>query len=276
MSTIDPPITALIADDEPLVRWGLRRQLEEEPDIQILAECGDGPTAVRLIQGLGPELVFLDIQMPGVDGFAVINSVGADQMPVVVFVTAFERYALEAFTVNALDYLLKPWEPQRFQSMLQRARQTIHIKRQLRRDGMLEELLRQVRSGQEMLAQVLRRVDRDRDARYLERLVIRCNGRISFLRVDDIDWIKAAGDYLELHHHASVSLLRGKIGEIERRLDPRRFLRVHRSSIVNVERIKEMHPLFHGDCVIILNDKTEVPVSRTYRERIEHLLDRGL
>jgi two-component system LytT family response regulator len=241
----------------------------------IRGECSDGMTAVQLIQKLAPELIFMDIQMPGMDGFGVINSVGISLMPFVVFVTAYEQYALEAFGVHALDYLLKPWESQRFQAMLQRVRQVIRMKRQSEQDKQMEHLLRQVQSGQQMLAQALEKMEGNGRSRYLERLVVKSNGRITFLKVEDIDQIKAAGDYLELRHTGGTTLLRGKIGSMERKLDPCRFVRVHRSNIVNIERIREIHPLFHKDSVIILRDKAEVPVSRNYRARLDSALSRG-
>ena len=274
MIELEPTISVLIANEEPLARGGLRRQLESETDIRILGECSDGPTTVRLVRELQPELLLMDILMPGLDGFGVVNSVGNEKMPVLVFVTSHQEYALQAFSVNALDYILRPWEPPRFQSMLQRARETIRMKRQQAGGQHVRSLLEQIRCSQEAITEVLTK--NGNNGTYLERLVIRNNGRITFLRASDINWIAAAGDYLELHSDCSTSLVRARIGDVEKKLDPRRFIRVHRSAIVNIERIKELHPLFHGDLVIILGDKTEVPVSRKYREKLEQLLDRGL
>jgi two-component system LytT family response regulator len=252
-------IRALIVDDEPLARQRVRKLLEAEPDFLVVGECGDGEEAIAAIEEHQPQLVFLDVQMPGLDGFGVLEAVGPDQMPAVVFVTAYDRYALKAFEVHALDYLLKPFDRKRFQSVLGHARTL------LQRDRgdvgqQLRTLLEDLRSGK----------------KYLERLVIKSSNRIFFLRVEDIDWIESAGNYLRLHAGGEVHLLRETMNNLETRLDPDKFLRIHRSTMVHVERIRELQPWFHGDYVVVLHDGTQLTLTRTYRQRLQELFGNAL
>jgi len=253
-------LRVLIVDDEPLGRQRLRALLEIEPDVVVVGECGDGPSAVSLIRRESPDLVFLDIRMPDLDGFGVLEAMGQQRPPAVIFVTAFDRYALRAFEVHALDYLLKPFDRPRFQKALARARaqiaqaQTVQVKEQLR------ALLQESRSGK----------------KYLDRVVIKSPSRVFFLRVEEIDWIEAAANYLRLHSGAEAHLLRETMSGLEARLDPAKFLRIHRSTIVNIERIRELQPWFHGDYVVLLHDGTKLTLSRSYRQKLQELFGNAL
>jgi len=253
-------IRALIVDDEPLARQRLRRLLKDEADIEVIGECADGGEAVVAIRTERPELVFLDIQMPVLDGFGVLQALGLDNLPAIIFVTAYDRYALRAFEYNALDYLLKPFDRERFRKTLERART------QLDRGPTGEEA-----------KQILGAVEEYKnEGRVLERLVIKSSGRVFFLRVDEIDWIEAAGNYVRLHVGKEGHLLRDTMNSLEARLDPKRFLRIHRSTMVNIERVQELQPLFHGDYVVILRDGTQLNLSRGYRQRLQEVFGKGV
>ena len=252
-------IRALVVDDEPLARERVLSLLQMETDVEVVGECSDGSQAVSAIQEQAPDLVFLDVQMPGCDGFEVIRNVGADRMPTVIFVTAYDEYALQAFEVHALDYLLKPFGKDRFQQTLRHAREALDR----RRAGDL---------GKRLLALVH---DIKPEPQRVERLVVKSGGRVFFLRTDEIDWIEAAGNYVRLHLGAESHLFRETMNRIESRLDGRRFSRIHRSRIVNTERIKEMQPWFNGDYVVILRDGTRLTLSRGYRDKLQQRLGKG-
>ncbi len=246
-------IRTLVVDDEPIARERVLSLLQHEQDVEVIGECGDGPQAIASIQHLAPDLVFLDVQMPGCDGFGVINAVGVDKMPAVIFITAYDEYALRAFEVRALDYLLKPFGRDRFQETLQHARASL----ERRRVGDL---------GRRLLALVN---DIKPQPARLERLVVKSGGRVFFLRTDEIDWIEAAGNYVRLHLGQEAHLFRETMNRMEGRLDPRRFARIHRSRIVNTERIKELQPWFNGEHVVILRDGTRLTLSRGYKDRLQ-------
>ena len=250
----------LIADDEPLGRARLRMLLAEEPWIEIIAECPDGPSAIAAIEKLRPELVFLDIQMPGGSGFDVIQAIGPARMPFVIFVTAFDRYALRAFDVHALDYLLKPFDRDRFRDALTRARDLI----ERHSNGDLERRL---------LALVN---DLKPDPQPLERFVIKSGGRVFFLRAEDIEWIEAAGNYVKLHVGAETHVFRETMNSLEARLSPRTFFRIHRSHIVNIERVRELQPWFNGEYVVFLTSGARLTLSRGYREKLQDRIGRPL
>ena len=254
-------IRTLVVDDEPLARERVMSLLQQETDVEIVGECSDGSQAVSAIQEQSPDLVFLDVQMPGCDGFEVIRNIGADRMPTVVFITAYDEYALQAFEVHALDYLLKPFGKDRFQQTLRHAREAL----ERRRAGDL---------GKRLLALV--HGARPAEPSQVERLVVKSGGRVFFLRTDEIDWIEAAGNYVRLHLGTESHLFRETMNRMESRLDGRRFARIHRSRIVNTERIKEMQPWFNGDSVVILRDGTRLTLSRGYREKLQDRLGRGL
>jgi two-component system LytT family response regulator len=224
--------------------------------VKAIAECRNGEEAVRTIHDHAPDLVFLDVQMPGLDGFGVLEALPGDDMPLVIFVTAYEQYALRAFEVHALDYLLKPFDRDRFRGTLQRAKERLaagspaDMRRQLR--GLLEDVRR--------------------DAGPADRLAVKSDGRILSLRTSDIDWVEAEGNYVRLHLGKMSYLYREKLASLEERLDPRRFRRIHRSTIVNVERIKAFVPWFRKDYRVVLHDGTELTLSRNYKDRVQELL----
>jgi two-component system LytT family response regulator len=249
-------IRTLVVDDEPMARERILSLLTQESDVEVIGECGDGVQAVSVIQQQSPDLVFLDVQMPGCDGFGVIQHIGADRMPTVVFVTAYDEYALKAFEVHALDYLLKPFGKDRFQETLKHARE--HLER--RRAGDL---------GRRLLALVH---DLKPEPQRPDRLVVKSGGRVFFLRTDEIDWIEAAGNYVRLHLGEESHLFRETMNGMEGRLDGRRFARIHRSRIVNTERIKELQPWFNGEYVVILRNGTRLTLSRGYREKLQEQL----
>lgn len=255
-------IRALIVDDEPVARRGIRRLLQMEPDVEVVGECANGLEAVGAIGKHEPNLVFLDVQMPRMDGFGVIEAVGAENLPVVVFVTAYDEHAIRAFEVSALDYLLKPIDPERFQKTLLRVRERMDSRSARRLDNKLSALLR----GLEELKGVEARPSP------LERIVIKEHGRITFLDVDEIDWLCAQGNYVELHSGRETHLVRETVDGMESKLDARRFLRLRRSTIVRTERIKELQPLFNGEYVVVLKDGMKLQSSRRYRKNLDALL----
>jgi two-component system LytT family response regulator len=252
-------IKALIVDDEPLARERIKRFLTDERDIELVGECADGQEAVSAIQTLEPDLVFLDIQIPELDGFGVLEAVGVEQMPAVIFVTAYDRYALQAFDVNALDYLLKPYNRERFHKAVERARAQLS-------NGAKGELSERLLSLLENLQP---------EQRHLERLMIKSSGRVFFLRTTEIDWIEAEGNYLRLHVGKESHLLRETMNRLAAKLDQDKFLRIHRSTLVNIERIKELQPLFSGDYVVILRDGKQLTLSRSYRDKLLELFDKS-
>lgn len=255
-------IRALIVDDEPIARRGIRQQLRTARDVEIVGECSNGREAVAAIKGQRPDLIFLDVQMPLLDGFGVIEDVGVENLPAVVFVTAYDEHAIRAFEVNALDYLLKPIDAERFQITLSRARQQIGGSKTKQLERKLAALLRSLEAS---------KADPPPPV-YLERVVIKEAGRVFFLGVNEIDWLCSQGNYVQLHAQGETHLLRETVDGIESKLDPRQFLRLRRSTIVRIERIKELHPLFNGEFAIILKDGTELTSSRRYRKNLDALL----
>jgi two-component system LytT family response regulator len=253
-------LKVLVADDEPLARERLTGLLSQEPDIEVVGQARDGEEAITAIHDDAPDLVFLDVQMPQMNGFEVIEAVGTDKMPLVIFVTAYDQHALKAFQVRALDYLLKPFDRERFKDALMRAR------KQLEREenGDL---------GRRLLALVK---DLRRDQPKSDRLVVKSGGRLFFLRTDEIDWVEAAGNYVRLHVGPGSHLLRETMNAIEGRLDPEKFFRIHRSRIVNMERIQELQPWLNGEYAVLLRTGTRLTLSRGYREKLQDRLGRAL
>ncbi len=249
------PLTTLIVDDEPLAREGLSMLLSRDPEISAIHEAKDGREAVAVIQSVRPDLVFLDVQMPEMDGFAVVREVGAEQMPAVVFVTAHDQYAIQAFEISAIDYLLKPVTEERFSRALVRAKTRISLKP-------ADETSRQIISLLETIAS---------PRRYLKRLAVRSAGRTIFVDVEDIDWIEAAENYVQLHAGRTGHLLHVAMNALEKSLDPEMFARIHRSVIVNVSRIKELQPALHGEYVITLQNGVRLQSGRIYNERLKAL-----
>jgi two-component system, LytTR family, response regulator len=246
-------IRTLIVDDEPLAREWVRNGLQDEPDIDIVAECGDGFEAVKAVTELQPDLMLLDVQMPGLDGFGVLASLEAQDLPAVIFVTAFDRYALKAFEAHAVDYLMKPFSSERLHDAVERAR--TQIDRSSERD--LKAALHALLEG----------VQRERA--YPEWLLIKKEDRSVFLRVADIDWIESSRNNVRLHVGKEIYVFHETTTGIESKLDPKKFFRIHRSTIVNIEKIKEMHPWFNGDYAVTLKDGTKLTLSSTYRERLK-------
>jgi len=253
-------IRTLVVDDEPMARERILGLLAQETDVEVVGQCADGVQAVNAIQQLSPELVFLDVQMPAVDGFGVIRQVGPEKMPMVVFVTAYDEYALQAFEVHALDYLLKPFGRDRLQQCLDHARH----QRDRARAGEL---------GKSLMALVQ---DFKPEQKKQDRLVVKSGGRVFFVRTDDIDWIEASGNYVRLHLKEQSFLFRETMNQMESRLDPQRFFRIHRSRIVNTERIKELQPWFNGEYVVVLHNGAQLRLSRSYREKLEERLGKAI
>lgn len=249
-------LRTLVVDDEPLARERLVGLLASESDIDVVGQCRDGEEAVTAIHEHSPDLVFLDVHMPALNGFEVIEAVGSERMPLVVFVTAHDQHALKAFQVRALDYLLKPFDRDRFHETLQRART------QIQRDETGD-------IGRRLLALVK---DLRRDQPKTDRIVVKSGGRLFFIRTDEIDWIEAAGNYVRLHVGTASHLLRETMNAIESRLDPEKFFRIHRSRIVNMERIQEMQPWLNGEYAVVLQNGTRVTLSRGYREKLQERL----
>jgi two-component system, LytTR family, response regulator len=251
-------IRTLIVDDEPLARMRVRELLTKEPDVEIVGEAPDGPTAVGLVRELTPDLLFLDIQMPELDGFGVLEQVGHRRIPALVFVTAYDRFALRAFEAHALDYLLKPYDDQRFAAALQRVREQLRSRSTDDLERRVRELLADVRGG----------------ATHLERLAVQSGARSILVPVAAIDWIEAEGKYMRLHAGERSYLLRDSMKRLESALDPRQFLRVHRSIIVNVERIREVELYSRGEYTLFLRDGTQLISGRSYRRAVQRLLGR--
>jgi len=246
-------IRTLIVDDEPLARQRLRNLLHADPEIDMVGECGNGQEALAALQHYHPDLMFLDVQMPVLDGFGVLEALGETSLPVIIFVTAHDRYALKAFEVHALDYLLKPFDKSRFADALKRAKDQVKKDRNGAVDQRLLDLLQE-------------------RARGAQRLMVKSAGRVTFVRTEDIDWIEAAGNYVRLHAGKEDHLHRESMSGLEAKLDQKRFVRIHRSTIVNVERIHELQPAFHGDYIIILHNGTELALSRNYRDNLKSVL----
>jgi two-component system LytT family response regulator len=248
-------LRALIVDDEPLARTALLRLLKPDRDISVIGQCGDGESAVQAIQQMRPDLVFLDVQMPEMDGFQVVESVGIDQMPVTIFVTAFDHYAIRAFDANAVDYLLKPFASDRLSRALARARERY-----------------QGRQDQEAAQRLFSLLGSRYQSDYVQRLTVASGGRIQFISVADIDWIEAEGNYARLHVGRRVYDVRETLQALMEKLDPREFIRIHRSTIVNIRRIREVQPWFQGSHIVLLQSGEELRMSRYQRDAVERLL----
>jgi two-component system LytT family response regulator len=254
------PTRVLIVDDEPLARERIRTLLGEDTGFEVAGEAGDGATAAQAIAALHPDLVFLDVQMPGGDGFDVIDAVGADKMPFVVFVTAYDRYALRAFDVHALDYLLKPFDRERFRQALTRANEQLE-----RHNG--GEIERRLTAIVNDLRPSKARTDR---------FVVKSGGRIFFVRSAEIDWVESAGNYVKLHAGNDSHLIRETMNGVETKLSPETFVRIHRCHIVNIEQVRELQPWFNGEYVVFLKNGTRLTLSRGYRERLQERIGRPI
>jgi two-component system LytT family response regulator len=251
-------IRTIVVDDVELARERIKILLDD-PEVEIVAECANGREAVKAIGGLRPDLVFLDVQMPKVGGFEVVEAVGVEEMPAVIFVTAYDEYALRAFEVNAVDYLLKPFDQERLNRAVARA------KRAIRRETPAGET-------EERLRRLLKEVRGE--PKYLKRIPVKSARDTTLIFTEAIDWVSAAGHYLELHVDGETRLIREQLSRLEAKLDPEKFVRIHRSVIVNLDRIKSLRPLFNGDHVVVLMNGQELNLSRTYHEKLMELLAR--
>lgn len=250
------PFRTAIIDDEPLARDKLRAFLSRHPEFELVGEAGDGLAAVRVIEERHPDLVLLDIQMPELDGFEVLAALETESPPYVIFVTAYDHYAVQAFEVGAIDYLLKPVAPDRFDQALDRARQ---------------QLIRG--TGLDLADRLARALEQVAPARpRIERFLVKEQGRSRFIAAHEVEWIEAAGNYLKLNMAGAVHLVRATMKEIEARLDPARFARVHRTAIVNVDRIQYLEPWSHGDQLIVMKSGEKLMLSRRYRDRLPRTL----
>lgn len=247
-------VRVVLVDDEPLARERLRSLLKAETDIDLIAECVDGPNAIAVLSSERPDLVFLDVQMPGMDGFEVLQALDPACMPAVVFVTAYDHYALHAFDVHALDYLLKPFDRQRFATALERARLDLRVE-----------------PGGRQILELL--ADLRREKRVLQRIVVKATGRVFFLRPAEVDWMEAAGNYVRLHVGKETYLVRDTMKNMEERLDPDSFVRIHRSRIVNLDRVRELLPWFHGEYVVVLESGEQLTTSRRHSIRLQELIE---
>jgi two-component system LytT family response regulator len=250
-------VRALIVDDERLARRGVVLRLRKFKDIEIVGECADGLSAVQKILELSPDVVFLDIQMPGMDGFEVLRALPKEKLPGVIFLTAYEQHALRAFEVHALDYLLKPVDDERFAAAVDRARK-------------LDDSTSKIRVTERVLQMLGRNSEK-----YTSRFIVRAGSRIQIVLAEDINWIGAAGDYAELHVRDRSHLLRETMNSLEQKLDPAKFLRIHRSRILRIGCIRELRSIENREFVVSLSDRSEHRSSRTYADRLEHWLSSG-
>ncbi len=248
-------IRTLIVDDESLARDRLRQLLQPAAEIELIGECADGQEALTAIEQKKPDLVFLDIQMPELDGFDVLEAIQIRPWPVIVFVTAYDKFAVRAFEVHAVDYLLKPFDRERFQQALARA---------------IEQVRHRAGAGQQERQAALL-ADVKPASRPAERLAVKSSGRVVLVKVAEMDWVQAAHNYVELHANTQTHLLRETLGALEQRLPPEKFVRISRSIIVNIERVKELQPLFWGEYAVVLQDGTRLTLSRRYRHKLPQL-----
>lgn len=275
------PIRVLVVDDEPIARRRVRRLLRLEPDVDQVDEVGSGGEAIAAIRKERPDLVLLDVQMPDVDGFGVVDALGADQMPPTIFVTAYNEYAVRAFDVNAIDYLLKPYDPDRFRAAFQRARAHLERESSAEQGRKIRALLEEVLGEDRTTAALADRPAAPPNsapppprARFLDRLMVKHDGRVFFLKVSDVDWFEASGNYVRVHTGKVSHLIRETMHHVESQLDPSMFVRIHRAVIVNIDRIRELQPWFAGDYVVILRDGRQLKLSRTYREHLQSRMHR--
>ncbi len=253
-------IRTVIADDERLARRRIETSLAEAPDIEVVASCSNGREVVEKVRKLSPDLLFLDVQMPAMDGFAALAELGSATPRAVIFVTAYDQYAIRAFEIHAVDYLLKPFDAQRFDASLKRARGVLEVRQQGEIfQGRLRDLLQTLSS----------------EPQYLGRFVLKIADRIAVRNVSELDWAEADGNYVRMHFGKETHLERGKLSALAEKLDPRQFARPHRSAIVNIDRIREMRQVFHGDYVVILQDGLRIALGKAYRDQFLEQVQRA-
>jgi two-component system LytT family response regulator len=267
-------IRVVVVDDEELGRDRLETLLAEQADIAVVGTAADGRAAVEVIERERPDLVFLDVQMPEMDGFEVVESLELERMPAIVFVTAYDAHALRAFEVHALDFLVKPFDQTRFEKALEHARgQIARLDARESEPHAAGEAGAARAAGTPMDAQLMAVLEELRAQRnYPERLIVKTGGRVFFVRVDDVDWVEASGNYVKVHAKGEAHLIRESMKNMEARLDPKRFVRIHRSAIVNIDRIKELEPWFHGEYIVIMRDGTRLTASRVFSDRLSAMI----
>jgi two-component system LytT family response regulator len=264
MNTESKKIGTLIVDDEPLARRTIRDLLQGDAEIEIIGECGSGREAVDFIHKQPPDILIMDIQMPGMNGFEVLARIDHGRIPAIVFITAFDQYALKAFEVHAMDYLLKPFTDERFRETLRQAKSHVELREMNRLSQSLRDLLNEY-AGAGTNAVI-------KPKSFLTRFTIKTGSRVVFVNASDVDWITADNYYVKLHVNGKSHLLRISMNELEEKLDPKRFLRIHRSTIINFDRVKELHQNPNGEYTVVLKNGTELKLSRSRRERLDALL----
>ncbi|PQA86899.1 LytR/AlgR family response regulator transcription factor [Hyphococcus luteus] len=269
----DEKIRVLLVDDEPLALRGLKHRLQNFPEIEIVGECSNGREAVKEIKAQSPDLVFLDIQMPGLDGFGVVRAMIGAPAPLFVFVTAYDKYAIDAFEANALDYIVKPVEEERLNDALHRAREALKSKAAADRESKLIEMLASLSDDdRDRIKELIADPDWSDKQRYTERLSFKDGSKVVVLDAHEIEWIDAAGDYMCIHARGKTHIIRETMKALQTRLDPARFQRVHRSAIVNIDRVKELHPHSNGEYFLILDNGAELKLSRSYKDVVARFL----
>lgn len=243
------PITALIVDDEPLARKRIRMLLQAASDVTIVGEATDGEEALRIVNEQAPQVMFLDVQMPRMDGFDVVRSIPEDSRPLIVFVTAYQQYALDAFRAAAVQYLVKPLERESLRLALKRVRELLAARSNPSLTAFLERVQQRTT--------------------FMQHVAVKSKGRVRLVPVDEIDWFESAGNYVRLHVGSERFLLRQTMHGLEQKLDPTQFVRIHRTTIVNLLRIRDTRPASHGDYIVVLQDGTQLQMSRAYRERLD-------
>jgi two-component system, LytTR family, response regulator len=258
-------IRVIIADDEPTARRGVRLLLQRDSSVEVVGEASTGTEAAALMRREKPDLAFLDVQMPGADGFEALIQIGPEHAPAVVFVTAYDEHALRAFEVNAVDYLLKPYDDARFKAALERGKEEVRRRKSDRADIRLAQLLQYLHQNEQAS-------ERAKESSVSDRILLKSAGEIFFLKAEEIDWIEAEGDYMKFHVNGRAHLMRETMVRLEARLNPQRFIRIHRSTIVNIDRLRKLIPSFGGEYAVILQDGTKLKLSRGYHDRIAVLL----
>ena len=260
-------LRVIIVDDEPLALRGMKLRLQEFPEVEVVEECANGREAVKAIKSLNPDLVFLDIQMPGLDGFGVVRALIGGPAPLFVFVTAYDKYAIDAFEANALDYMVKPVEEERLKDAIHRARDAMKSRAAAERESRLVEMLASLSDDdRDKIKDLIDDPAWVEKERYAERISFKDGSKVVVLNADDIEWIDAAGDYMCIHAGGKTHIIRETMKTLQQRLDPARFQRVHRSAIVNVAKVKELHPHSNGEYFLILENGNELKLSRSYKD----------
>lgn len=250
---MDKRIRTVVVDDEPLACKRLEKLLKEDEEIELISLCANGEEAIKQIKEEQPDLVFLDIQMPEINGFDVLQNIDQDEAPLIIFVTAYDEYALKAFEVHALDYLMKPFKKERFFDSLNRAKKTLKQDSRAGMNSKIDNLLEYLEPAQGALSRIL----------------VKSSGRYFFLKTTDIDWIESAGNYVRIHSGGNNYLIRETMINMEKKLDSDTFFRIHRSTIINVNKVKELEQWFHGDYQVIMYNEEKLTMSRNYKELLE-------